>query len=55
MWFILALLCFALAFVFHAFGFAHNPLDWDGMVAAGLAFAAFGWLWPYTPWHRPPP
>jgi hypothetical protein len=54
MWFVLALLCFALAFVFHAFGFAHNPLDWEGMVSLGLAFAAFGWLWPYTPWRRPP-
>jgi len=24
------------------------------MIAAGLFFLAFGFLWPYTPWHRPP-
>jgi hypothetical protein len=54
MWHILAVLAFALAFIFHAFGFGHNPLDYDGMISAGLFFFAFGFLWPWQPWHRPP-
>jgi len=35
---ILALLAFALAFVFHAYGFAPNHwFDWTGLVITGLA------------------
>ena len=56
MWHILAVLAFALAFIFHWAGFTgHSPLDYAGMIALGLFFFAFGFLWPYTPWHRPPP
>ena len=56
MWHILAVLAFALAFIFHWAGFTgHSPLDYAGMIALGLFFFAFGFLWPYTPLNRPPP
>ncbi len=55
MWHILAVLAFALAWVFHWAHFGHDPLDWEGMIAAGLFFLSSGFLWPWTPWGRPPP
>ncbi len=48
----LAILCFAIAFLMHIFGWKSGKIDFITFELAGLFFLALAGVWSFTPWRR---